>query len=74
MSAITEVMEGRMGYKRTAETYGVPQTTLEDKVKKARLQNLTPELAAEKRLGRYRTVFTQEQELELVNHLLLLEE
>ncbi|KAJ8893504.1 hypothetical protein PR048_006102 [Dryococelus australis] len=55
-SAIEEVMKGCMGYKRATGTFGVPQKTLDNRVKKARLQNLTPESAAEKQLGRYRTI------------------
>lgn len=35
-AAIEEVVTGRMGYKRAAEYYQVPQTTLERRVKKAR--------------------------------------
>lgn len=69
VSAIKEVMEGRSGCKRASDTFGVPKSTLEEKVKKARSNNLTPELAAEKRLGRFRTIFSNEQELELVNHI-----
>lgn len=34
--AITEVIEGRMGYLKAARSFGVPQSTLEDRVKKAR--------------------------------------
>lgn len=34
--AIVEVMAGRMGYKKAANAYNLPQSTLEDRVKKRR--------------------------------------
>lgn len=34
--AVSEVIEGRMGYLRASRAYGVPQSTLEVRVKKAR--------------------------------------
>ena len=74
MGAIKEVLEGNMGYKRASQAFNVPQSTLEDKVKKARQGSLSPELAAQKRLGRYKTVFTEAQETELVDHIMFLED
>lgn len=35
-SAITEVLEHRMGYMRASKAFNIPQSTLEDRVKKAR--------------------------------------
>lgn len=72
--AIQEVLEGKMGYRRASNAYNVPQTTLERKVKEARQKELSSEAAAEKRLGRYKTVFSEVQERELVEHILFLEE
>ncbi|KAF2905697.1 hypothetical protein ILUMI_00481 [Ignelater luminosus] len=63
-----------MGYKKAARTFSIPQSTLEDRVKKVRQHGLSPALAAEKSLGRFKTVFTEAQETELVNHILFLEE
>ncbi|KAF2886110.1 hypothetical protein ILUMI_20064 [Ignelater luminosus] len=34
--ALQEVLEGRMGYKKAAQTFSIPQSTLEDKVKRSR--------------------------------------
>lgn len=73
-AAISEVLEGRMGYRRASASFNVPQSTLEDRVKKARQKNLSAECAAEKRLGRFHTVFSEAQEREIVEHILLLEE
>lgn len=72
--AIQEVLSNNMGYKRAAQAYNVPQSTLEDRVKKARLNNLSPSEAATKGLGRYKTVFSEQQEKELVKYILELEE
>lgn len=35
-NAVTEVIEGRMGYLKASKCFQVPQTTLEAKVKKVR--------------------------------------
>lgn len=72
--AIREVLDATMGYMRAAKAYNVPQSTLEDKVRKARKESLSPNTAAIKKLGRFTTVFTSDQEKELVNHVLFLEE
>ncbi|KAF2900054.1 hypothetical protein ILUMI_06138 [Ignelater luminosus] len=72
--ALQEVFEGRMGYKKAARTFSVPQSTLEDRVKKVSQRGLFPASAAEKCLGRFQTVFTEAQETELGNHILFLEE
>lgn len=34
--AIVEVISGKMGYKKAANSYNLPQSTLEDRVKKRR--------------------------------------
>ncbi|KAF2887573.1 hypothetical protein ILUMI_18600 [Ignelater luminosus] len=72
--ALHEVLEGRMGYKKAVRTFSIPQSTLEDRVKKVRQHGLSPASAAEKSVGRFKTVFTKAQETELVNHILFLEE
>lgn len=73
-AAISEVLEGRMGYRKASASFGVPQSTLEDRVRKARQENLSAECAAEKRLGRFHTIFSEAQEREIVKHVLFLEE
>ncbi|KAB0799876.1 hypothetical protein PPYR_07756 [Photinus pyralis] len=72
--AIEEVLAGRMGYMKAAKTFNVPQSTLEDRIKKARTQNLSPADAAIKKLGRYTSVFSSSEERELVQYVLKLEE
>ncbi|KAF2897696.1 hypothetical protein ILUMI_08490, partial [Ignelater luminosus] len=57
--ALQEVLEERMGYKKAARTYSIPQSTLEDRVKKVRQRGLSPVSVAEKSLGRFKTVFTE---------------
>jgi transposase-like protein len=37
-NAVQEVLAGRMGYFQASKTFGVPQTTLESMVKKARTE------------------------------------
>lgn len=51
-----------MGFLKAAKLYGVPKTTLERKVKKARTNSYTSQDAAAKKLGRFETVFTMDQE------------
>lgn len=72
--AIQEMLNGTMGCEKASVSYNVPQTTLEDRVKKARQNDLTPELAAKKGMGRFKSVFTADQEKELVAYILSLEE
>lgn len=73
-SAVRAVLDGTMGFLKAAHAHGVTKSTLERKVKKARLHDLTPEVAAKKKLGRFQNVFTPHQENELVKHVLTLEE
>lgn len=72
--AISEVLDGTMGFQKAAKLYGVPKTTLERKVNKAKMNKFSPQVAAAKKLGRYETVFTLDQEKDLVEHVLHLEE
>lgn len=71
--AIIEVMSGRMGYKKASKAFNVPQSTLEDRIRKARTKDLTPAQAATKGMGSCTTVFSKDQEEELVNHILMME-
>ncbi|GBN96153.1 hypothetical protein AVEN_168623-1 [Araneus ventricosus] len=70
--AIQEVSEGDMGYRRASKAYIVPQLTLERNVKEARQKKLSS--AAGEMLGTYKTVFSEAEEKELVQHLIHLEE
>ena len=72
LGAINAVLSGTMGYLKASKSYNVPQSTLEDRVKKAR-QEASLEEASKKGMGRYKTVFSDEQENELVEYILLLE-
>lgn len=74
VAAVQAVLDGSMGFLKAAQSFGVPKSTLERKVKKARFNNLTPEMAAVKKLGRFENVFSADQEKELVQHILTLEE
>ncbi|KAG8283193.1 hypothetical protein J6590_021089 [Homalodisca vitripennis] len=44
--AIEAVLDGRMGYTTASATFNVPRTTLIDRVKKARQNQSTAEVAA----------------------------
>ncbi|CAG9133763.1 unnamed protein product [Plutella xylostella] len=59
--AISEVIEGRSGYRLASRQFAVPQSTLEDRVKEYRINN-DLEQASKKGLGRFKTIFTDEQE------------
>ena len=62
------VLEGRMGYYRAAETYSVPQSTLERKVKLARENNNTFQ-EVKVSLGPKSPIFSATEEAELVQYL-----
>ncbi|KAK9730991.1 Tc5 transposase DNA-binding domain [Popillia japonica] len=70
--AINEVMEGGMGYLKASRAFGIPQSTLEDRVKKVR-SGKSVEDASQKGLGRCQPVFSAALEDELVSHVLTLE-
>lgn len=63
-----------MGCFKAARMHNVPQSTLEDRVKKARSQNMSAVEAGKKTLGRFRNVFSEEQESEIVEHVLTMEQ
>ena len=69
-NAITAVLNGEMGYYRASASFGVPQTTLERYVKKARGD---PGHVLTKSLGRFKPIFSPEQEKELADYLMLME-
>ncbi|KAJ8950064.1 hypothetical protein NQ314_008070 [Rhamnusium bicolor] len=68
--AVQEVINGSMGYKKAANQFKVPQTTLERYIKKTRNN---PEYSVKKTLGIYRCVFSEDQETQLVDYLTKLE-
>lgn len=68
ISAILAVRQGQMGYKMSAKTHGVPQTTLERYVKMER----NPEDIVNSPLGR-KIIFTKELESLLAKHCLEME-
>lgn len=76
MKAVLEVVNNRMGCKRAAESFGLPQTTLERKVKKFKSLNLVPiptEYKCREQLGPISKVFSDEEEKELVSYIKLME-
>ncbi|XP_065684444.1 uncharacterized protein LOC136096852 [Hydra vulgaris] len=66
--AVLSVINGEHGYKKAAAMYGVPQTTLERRVAKFK-KNPDIEDACKKTLGAFRTIFTLEEEAELVQYV-----
>ncbi|KAF5306785.1 hypothetical protein FQA39_LY00015 [Lamprigera yunnana] len=68
--AVQEVVNSSMVYKKAAGQFNVRQTTLKRRVKK--IQN-NPEYRVKKTLGKYRCVFSDKQEAELVDYLTKLE-
>ncbi|XP_026318149.1 uncharacterized protein LOC113228920 [Hyposmocoma kahamanoa] len=71
--AVSAVLSDRMGFLRASAAYDVPKSTLERRVRKARnAENLDTDSDndyGKKKLGRYRTVFTKEQENELAEYV-----
>lgn len=65
---IQDVLDGKKGYKLPTKYYGVPQATLERKVKLAR-QNDGAVSSIKVPLGPIETVFTKEEEDELALYL-----
>jgi hypothetical protein len=61
-----------MGYKKAAQTYSIPQTILERYVKMYR--GNPDETTLKKKLGRFKTIFTEDQGAYLVNYIKLMEE
>ena len=65
--AVLAVFNREMGYKKAAQQFKVPQTTLECYVAKKRQEG--DSFKIDKTAGKYCCVFTQEQELQLVQYL-----
>lgn len=64
--AYSVVLKNEMGYKKTAQQFAVPQTTLELYVKK---KKENPDFVIDKTKGKYKYVINEQQELELVDYL-----
>lgn len=72
--AVNVVISEKMGFLRASSTYNVPKSTLERRVKKARIYNMNEDTDSDpdfgkKSLGRYKTVFSKEQENELSQYI-----
>lgn len=65
-SAVESVISGEMGYLKASQQFDVPKTTLERYVTKKK-NNCSYEI--DKTEGKYKKVFTQEQETELAEYL-----
>ncbi|KAJ4433337.1 hypothetical protein ANN_15596 [Periplaneta americana] len=82
--AVDSVMRGEMGYKKAANSFKIPQSTLERKVKLAKQQAGRPTAAdvqavsynlnLVQSLGPIKTVFSVEEENLLINYILKMEE
>ncbi|KAF2878733.1 hypothetical protein ILUMI_27449 [Ignelater luminosus] len=72
-NAIEACVTGRMGYQKAASQFNVPRSTLRDRVKVAIATGNNVLDVAKKGMGRFKTVFTKEQEEELVSYLLEME-
>ena len=64
--AVDAVLSGHMGYMAASNRFKVPSSTLERYVQKRRRN---AEAIVDKTSGKYHTVFTSEQEMELVTYL-----
>lgn len=71
--AVNAVLTDRMGFLRASATYDVPKSTLERRVRKARetvnADTDSDNDCGKKHLGRFKTVFTAEQENELAEYV-----
>lgn len=72
-NAIEACLSGQSGYKKAAMQFAVPRSTLRDRIKKATREGTTSAEASVKKLGRYKAVFTDQQEDELVAYILEME-
>ncbi|CAB3224141.1 unnamed protein product [Arctia plantaginis] len=67
-SAIEKVQSGEMGLNKAYAEFNVPKTNLKRTIKKyLTTQNI--EEATEKNLGRFKQIFTKDQELELAAYV-----
>ena len=69
-SAVNVVLSGEMGFLKASKQFEVPKSTLERYVNKARDN---PDYKIDKSDGKYKNVFTPEQEEELVSYLKTME-
>lgn len=67
-AAIEYMLEGKAGACNTADLFDVPKTTLQRRVAVARAGQGTVVMAARKSLGRFKSVFTREEEAELAEY------
>lgn len=75
-NAVESVIQGKMGYSLAAKTFGVPQSTLERKVKMLReisRKNASTTMKMKVQLGPKVTVFSYNEEKELCNYILDME-
>jgi hypothetical protein len=73
-NAVDIVIQGKMGYKLAAKTYSVPQTTLERKVKEARVGIGNAAVPSVKvPLGPKKKTFSDDEEKELCNYIIDME-
>ncbi|KAG5897382.1 hypothetical protein JTB14_022089 [Gonioctena quinquepunctata] len=67
-NAIKAVIESNSGCKTDADQFGVPRATLQRRIEKYR-QTRNIQFASPKEMGHYKTVSSNEQELELVKYI-----
>jgi hypothetical protein len=70
-AAVSAVLNSEMGYKKAASKFAFPQTTLERYVKKERYN---PGSSISMKIGRFKCVFNEDQEKELVHCLVTMEQ
>lgn len=71
--AIISVSDGSMGYLKASNTYSIPKSTLQDRVRQYR-RNGDLDMSVKKGLGCFKPVFSPSQEQNLVDHILTLEQ
>ena len=72
LGTINAVLSGTMGYLKTSKYYNVPQSTLEDRVKKARKEQVWRKIA-KKEWADIKQYFQMSKKMSLVEYILLLE-
>ena len=72
--AIEACRRGEMGYKKAAVQYGVPRSTLRDRIKSRNKKLKGIEKGIEKGFSGYEQVFSKEKEDDLVRYILHMEE
>lgn len=71
--AVQEVLSDRMGYRRAAEAFKVPQTTLERHVKKSKANPDLQNTIVVQSLGPMKCDFSSDKETKLVSYLKVME-